>query len=100
MDYLVDMGLSVNLQSELTGDTLLHRLARDGGTSLLTHVLHKLKHRTVVNMRGQSLLHVAAEYGQLETVAFLIEAGFDLKGKDRSGETPLHASCRQGHTVC
>ncbi len=47
--------------------------------------------------RGQTVLHVAVECGDLEIVKYLIEMGAaDLNAKDKSGWTALHVACSIG----
>ncbi len=41
-------------------------------------------------------MHEAAYEGQLEVVKYLISNGADIKAKDNSGDTPLHAASRRG----
>lgn len=37
-----------------------------------------------------TLLHIAARSGNLETVEFLIEKGFHINERNKNNETPLH----------
>lgn len=39
---------------------------------------------------GSTLLHHAAAFGSLDTMAFLIDVGADVNAKNRRGTTPLH----------
>lgn len=43
-----------------------------------------------------TLLHQAAFVGALQTVSFLIEAGFDVNARDGNGFTPLMLAIRGG----
>ncbi|MBL8992542.1 MAG: ankyrin repeat domain-containing protein, partial [Spirochaetia bacterium] len=46
----------------------------------------------------RSLLHVAAEWGQLEMVRVLIQNGVDVNAVDKAGYTPLMLASQQGKT--
>lgn len=37
-------------------------------------------------------MHFAASYGKIEVASFLMENGFDIKLKNRKGQSPLHLS--------
>lgn len=46
---------------------------------------------------GRTALHIAAEYGDLQIVCFLIEKGADLDCVDNSGCTPIFIAMQKGH---
>jgi ankyrin repeat protein len=85
-----------------------HRFAEDGELDHLRAVLDK--YPELVNARqtfrqphkplrtdGFTALHLAAERGQEEVVAYLIEKRADVNDADGLGWTPLHLAARQGH---
>ena len=43
---------------------------------------------------GQTPVHVAAKYGNTQTLLLLLEDGGDPLRKNKYGETPLHLACR------
>ncbi|PRQ51049.1 putative ankyrin repeat-containing domain, PGG domain-containing protein [Rosa chinensis] len=48
---------------------------------------------------GNSVLHLAARFGHVELVAYIIKLLPDLVSvRNVKGETPLHEACRQGNT--
>ena len=52
-----------------------------------------------INKAGQSLLHYAINYGQIEAVRLLISLGANVNGKDSSGKTPLHFAAIKGDAL-
>jgi ankyrin repeat protein len=45
----------------------------------------------VANNNGDTPLHRAAYYGELDVVKYLVEEkGADVKAADKDGDTPLH----------
>jgi len=51
------------------------------------------------NMKGQSLLHVAAGYGRKTLVQSLINKGSDVNARDKDGQTPIHFACNHAHNT-
>jgi hypothetical protein len=75
--------------------TELHLAARDGNVQLVDEILEGRNGHTKVSINvqnavGQTPMHLAAKWGRLNVIEFLIEAGADLEIKDRKGRTPLH----------
>lgn len=97
VSFLLQEGLDASHQSAITGETLMHDLAKWGETRTLLHVLEHLRVKVLVNSAAQTLLHVAAQEGQVGTVQALVEHGFDLLAGDREGKSPLHVACQRGH---
>ncbi|WP_369800005.1 ankyrin repeat domain-containing protein [Wolbachia endosymbiont of Ctenocephalides felis wCfeT] len=46
--------------------------------------------------KGNTILHLAAEYASGETIKLLIEKGADINAKNDKGETPLHRAAHKG----
>jgi ankyrin repeat protein len=92
---LLDKGASLTARTEsqatalhiavLHPDVVKALLAKDAPTDL-------------VDDRGATPLHEAAEGAYLDSARLLIDAGASLKAKDERGETPLHAACGKGIT--
>lgn len=49
-----------------------------------------------VNQEGDSLLHVAAEMGDVALTNFCINAGLNINAKNKAGERPLHIAVSAG----
>ncbi|TGG94344.1 MAG: ankyrin repeat domain-containing protein, partial [Aphanocapsa feldmannii 277cV] len=45
---------------------------------------------------GFTLLHLAAEVGQVESIKELLRAGAQLDARNDIGSTPLHVAAQQG----
>jgi len=53
-----------------------------------------------VSPAGQSLLHVAADYGSIDVLRVLLEAGADANSCDDVGNTPLQVAVGHGKIAC
>jgi ankyrin repeat protein len=65
--------------------------ARSGSRSAMESLLGV--RRDLLNAKdpgGSTLLHHAAAFGRIDTLACLLDAGADLTAKNRRGSTPLH----------
>lgn len=51
------------------------------------------------NVKGETLLHIAAMSGDLAEVEKCIKNINDVNTKDNAGWTPLHEACNQGHVA-
>ncbi|KAI8244722.1 Ankyrin-3 [Colletotrichum sp. SAR 10_96] len=51
------------------------------------------------DLRGRTLLHIAASEGLAETAKRLIDAGLSLDARDEWGDTPLIDACRAGNNI-
>lgn len=49
------------------------------------------------NVKGETLLHLAAIKGDMVAVERLLETGAAASAKDHAGWTPLHEACNHGH---
>ena len=48
-----------------------------------------------ISREGQQPLHVAVNYGAVDTAELLIDRGADIKAKDKNGQTPLEMARRK-----
>lgn len=49
------------------------------------------------DMQGRTALHIAALYGRVEAIQFLVSVGGDADRADAEGWTPLHHAAEEGH---
>jgi hypothetical protein len=66
--------------------------AVDGRTKLVEQMLLARRQNAVLDVHGNTPLHVAAQNGQLAVTKLLIRMRYDVDGKNRAGQTPLHYS--------
>lgn len=79
-------------------DASLLQAASEGDVSKLRILIEK--NGVSVNTQGQmnrTPLHLAALYGKMEAVTYLVEKGANKNLKGNSGETPLHLATLNGH---
>ena len=98
--YLLDQGVNVNAQDRVSKQTAMHWATVRGALECLTTLLnHDSSDAKVVDSKGYSLCHVAAQYGQTEILyhAFM-RYNLDLDAPDADGRTPLHWAAYKGHT--
>ena len=50
-----------------------------------------------VDAEGETILHEAAKYGQIEILKNIYEKQNQLEVRDQNGHTPLHKAVRYGH---
>ncbi|XP_031549219.1 myotrophin-like [Actinia tenebrosa] len=53
-----------------------------------------------MGLQGRRPLHIAADYGQKDVLALLLQKGADINAEDRNGITPLLATIWEGHYDC
>lgn len=49
---------------------------------------------------GRSPLHLAADYGQLEVMQYLVDKGANVNASDKHGISVILAAIWEGHTKC
>ncbi|XP_014681310.1 PREDICTED: GA-binding protein subunit beta-1-like isoform X3 [Priapulus caudatus] len=81
---LVDLGKRL-LDASRRGDTEEVRVLMTNGAPFTTDWL------------GTSPLHMAAQYGHLETAEVLLRAGISRDARTKVDRTPLHVAAQQGH---
>ena len=70
------------------GWTIAHMAARTNNIEVLEY-LHKNEcNFYILNKKGETAVHIAAEYGCFETIKFFREINFDINKKDKNGKTP------------
>ncbi|MDP7005856.1 MAG: ankyrin repeat domain-containing protein [Phycisphaerales bacterium] len=78
----------------LTGDQLARYIKSGRGEKVIKYINDGLGKFNAVNREGVSLLMVASEEGDYETVSGLIELGAQLERVDRINRTPLMYAAR------
>lgn len=86
--FLISNGADVNAMDD-AGRTPWHLTAREEIKALLPADPDPLMHR----QNGDTLLHDAAAYGDLQKMQWLLENGADINANGYNGETPLIAAC-------
>ncbi len=74
-------------------------LARDGETAALAQQLDDGVPATAINESGDSLVMLAAYYGQLETVELLLARGADPNHANDRAQTPLAGAVFKGQVA-
>ncbi|KAJ5098315.1 hypothetical protein N7532_005316 [Penicillium argentinense] len=70
---------------------------RGGHYDMMQRLIRAGANINSVTLSGQNLLHFAAEGGNVEAVAYLLEKGLDPHAKEDYGTTPLICACRAFH---
>ena len=73
------------------------KAAAMGNLSLLESLL-KSNDVNNISSSQETLLHIAAQHGQISIIEFLISKGARLDTKDGQGCTALHRAAKKGHT--
>uniref|UniRef100_A0A336KKD9 CSON012202 protein n=1 Tax=Culicoides sonorensis TaxID=179676 RepID=A0A336KKD9_CULSO len=99
-ETLLGFGAEVHVRGGVQKETPLHIGARvkDGARCVLM-LLKSGANPNIVTEDGESPLHVAAKYGNDETLDLLLEDGGDALLQSHVGETPLHLGCRRCQPV-
>ncbi len=105
--FLIERGANVNQPDPATGETSLHaalcktdRLVYDRVLAVLlshganpnVHTIPGIKTESFMRdcrTKGETPLHRAAAFGQVETIRILKDAGAVIDAKDAHGDTPL-----------
>lgn len=91
-DYLLAQGLEINARDDLGRTPLLDGwyCAGQSRKTMIEFLAARgadLKARD--GSRERTLLHVAAEDGDLEAVEYLVHAGAEINARDKEGKTPM-----------
>ncbi|KAF7691391.1 hypothetical protein HF521_011688 [Silurus meridionalis] len=98
VEILQGFGAQVQLRGGKALESPLHIAARVKDGEKVAEML--LKSGAEVNTElenGETAMHVAARYGNLQVMKSLVEEGADLTWKSKAEETPLHVAVRHCH---
>lgn len=106
-DFLINRGADVNAALNKTGETPLHNALAKAGRPYFFYVIKLLVEKGAdvnaktipgmdtgafmrdVRTKGETPLHRAAAYADLQTINFLIANGASKETKDANGDSPL-----------
>lgn len=96
--WLYQYGVNVNKQNT-AGNTAFHLALESYNEPMVTWLFPLVKDFHVVNSRGQSLLHLAACYGDMEVLKEILARGVDVKMRCNQDYTALHYAllCNHDH---
>ncbi|CAH1101713.1 unnamed protein product [Psylliodes chrysocephalus] len=95
VETLLGYGADVHVRGGKLKETALHIAARvKDGEKCALMLLKSGAGPNLATHDGQTPVHVAAKYGNLETLLLLLEDGGDPQYKNKKGETPLHLAAR------
>ncbi|KAK9721817.1 Ion transport protein [Popillia japonica] len=95
VETLLGYGADVHVRGGKLKETPLHIAARvkDGERCALM-LLKSGAGPNLTTEEGQTPVHVAARYGNLQTLLLLLEDGGDPQYQNKHGETALHLACK------
>ncbi|NWI28328.1 AKD1A protein, partial [Sula dactylatra] len=98
LQILVNAGAKINCVNR-NGRNLLHCAAQRGHIHMMEFIMEDLEDMCVdkKDKMDRTAFHLAAEYGQLEVVEFLILLGCSHSAKDKEENTALHLAAKNGH---
>jgi hypothetical protein len=83
-------GTNPNSADKASGDTPLHYAARQGRADMVSILLNRKAGVDTPNNSGETPLHIASYAGNTPVVQLLVDAGTDLKKKEKKyGATPF-----------
>ena len=88
--WLLDHGALVDLATSALHETPLHVAADLGQVDLLRQLLERRARVHVVDVDGDTPLHIAARHA--DALSALLAAGAEIDARNRFGDTPLHAA--------
>ncbi|XXG99819.1 hypothetical protein Hte_006160 [Hypoxylon texense] len=93
--FLVDSRISLSKKALVTK---LETAIQLDNTDVVKRCLNdsRLDPLTLRLDNGKTLLHVAVEYASVETIGFLLDAGYSIEDQGYKGSTPLHL-CLRNH---
>ncbi|XP_066142008.1 serine/threonine-protein phosphatase 6 regulatory ankyrin repeat subunit B isoform X3 [Euwallacea fornicatus] len=95
VETLLGYGADVHVRGGKMKETALHIAARvKDGEKCALMLLKSGAGPNIATHDGNTPVHVAAKYGNLQTMLLLLEDGGDPQYKNKKGETPLHLASR------
>ncbi|XP_048522674.1 serine/threonine-protein phosphatase 6 regulatory ankyrin repeat subunit A [Dendroctonus ponderosae] len=95
VETLLGYGADVHVRGGKLKETALHIAARvKDGEKCALMLLKSGAGPNIATHDGNTPVHVAAKYGNLQTMLLLLEDGGDPQYKNKRGETPLHLASR------
>uniref|UniRef100_A0A6P7F814 Serine/threonine-protein phosphatase 6 regulatory ankyrin repeat subunit A isoform X2 n=1 Tax=Diabrotica virgifera virgifera TaxID=50390 RepID=A0A6P7F814_DIAVI len=95
VETLLGYGADVHVRGGKLKETALHIAARvKDGEKCALMLLKSGAGPNIATHDGNTPVHVAAKYGNLQTLLLLLEDGGDPQFKNKKGETPLHLAAR------
>lgn len=77
---------------------VLHLAARNNNSAIVRLLLTEYQQDiNATDESGATVLHVAAENGNMNTVELLIDHQVELNARDKKGRTALHLAAKEGH---
>ncbi|VDD96132.1 unnamed protein product [Enterobius vermicularis] len=90
----------VELLKDALFPPLLCHAAKNGDVSLLEKLRRSGADLSVPDYNGRTALHIAASFGQLDAVTYLLKHGCNVNAKDRFDENPLINAVRSKSLDC
>jgi cytohesin len=87
---VVDSGVADLNAKDRSGDTLLHKAAREGSVAALRYLAGHGAQLDVPDRQGNTALHIAVLGREVEPVAELLHAGANANAVNARKNTPLH----------
>ncbi|XP_050310455.1 serine/threonine-protein phosphatase 6 regulatory ankyrin repeat subunit A isoform X3 [Anthonomus grandis grandis] len=95
VETLLGYGADVHVRGGKLKETALHIAARvKDGEKCALMLLKSGAGPNIATHDGNTPVHVAAKFGNLQTLLLLLEDGGDPQYKNKKGETPLHLASR------
>ncbi|CAF1379307.1 unnamed protein product [Rotaria magnacalcarata] len=91
--YLIAKGATVDLIGGDLKSTPLHWACRQGCTEAFFLLVDNGAAIKSADVNGVQPIHIAAQYGQIKILAYLLGSGVDVDCVDERGFTPLMYSC-------
>jgi len=96
-EYLLEQGVDVNATDGTQQFyTPIHAACRSGHLNLMQILIQKGADIFAVDGAGESLLHIASEFGHLDIIKYLFGLGFNVNQSSMI-HTPIIAASEGGH---
>ena len=93
VEFLLKIGVDVNLPDHPNGFTPLHYAAIHGKDEIVEFLLKNDAEPNLQNVTGDTALHLASRKDDVEIVIKLLEMGAQVNTVNKVGSTPLHIAC-------